>query len=62
MGVGSSVVPKANFVAWQAGLNYYLSKRTNVYGIYGTNNMSSAQPVNPALNVSSFAVGVRHTF
>ena len=54
--------PKANFVAWQAGLNYYLSKRTNVYGIYGTNNMSSAQPVNPALNVSSFAVGVRHTF
>ncbi|MBU3583933.1 porin [Polynucleobacter sp. 15G-AUS-farblos] len=60
-GVGS-VVPKANFVAWQAGLNYYLSKRTNVYGIYGTNNMSSAQPVNPALNVSAFAVGVRHTF
>ena len=54
--------PKANFVAWQTGLNYYLSKRTNVYGIYGTNNMSSAQPVNPALNVSSFAVGVRHTF
>jgi predicted porin len=60
-GIGS-VVPKANFVAWQTGLNYYLSKRTNVYGIYGTNNMSSAQPVNPALNVSSFAVGVRHTF
>jgi predicted porin len=54
--------PTANFVAWQAGLNYYLSKRTNVYGIYGTNNMSSAAPVNPALNVSSFAVGVRHTF
>ena len=60
-GVGS-VQPRANFVAWQAGLNYYLSKRTNVYGIYGTNNMSSAQPVNPALNVSAFAVGVRHTF
>jgi predicted porin len=54
--------PKANFVAWQAGMNYYLSKRTNLYGIYGTNNMSSAQPVNPALNTSSFAVGVRHTF
>ena len=54
--------PTANFVAWQAGLNYYLSKRTNVYGIYGANNMSSAAPVNPALNVNSFAVGVRHTF
>ena len=60
-GIGS-VTPRANFVAWQAGMNYYLSKRTNLYGIYGTNNMSSAQPVNPALNVSSFAVGVRHTF
>jgi predicted porin len=54
--------PTANFVAWQAGLNYYLSKRTNVYGIYGTNNLSSAAPVNPALNTSAFALGVRHTF
>ena len=54
--------PTANFVAWQAGLNYYLSKRTNVYGIYGANNMSSAAPVNPALNVNAFALGVRHTF
>jgi len=60
-GIGSGT-PRANFVAWQAGMNYYLSKRTNLYGISGTNNMSSAQPVNPALNVSAFAVGVRHTF
>jgi predicted porin len=55
-------LPTANFVAWQTGLNYYLSKRTNLYGIYGTNNMSSAAPVNPALNTSAFAIGVRHTF
>jgi predicted porin len=54
--------PKANFVAWQTGLNYYLSKRTNVYGIYGSNQMSSAQPVNPSLSANAFAVGVRHTF
>jgi predicted porin len=54
--------PTANFVAWQTGLNYYLSKRTNLYGIYGTNNMSSAAPVNPALNTSAFALGIRHTF
>ena len=54
--------PSANFVAWQTGLNYYLSKRTNFYGIYGTNNMSSAAPVNPALNTSAFAIGIRHTF
>ena len=54
--------PSANFVAWQAGLNYYLSKRTNLYGIYGANNLSSAAPVNPALNTNAFALGVRHTF
>ena len=54
--------PNANFVAWQAGLNYYLSKRTNLYGIYGANNLSSAAPVNPALNTNAFALGVRHTF
>ncbi len=54
--------PSSNFVAWQAGLNYYLSKRTNVYGIYGANNQSSAAPVNPALNTNAFALGVRHTF
>ncbi|MCW1965919.1 porin [Polynucleobacter sp.] len=54
--------PNANFVAWQAGLNYYLSKRTNLYGIYGANNLSSAYPVNPAVNTSAFALGVRHTF
>ena len=54
--------PNANFVAWQAGLNYYLSKRTNLYGIYGANNLSSAYPVNPALNTNAFALGVRHTF
>jgi len=58
-GAGS---PNANFVAWQAGLNYYLSKRTNLYGIYGANNLSSAYPVNPANNTNAFALGVRHTF
>lgn len=55
-------LPTANFVAWQTGLNYYLSKRTNLYGIYGTNNMSSVAPVAPAQNVSAFAVGMRHNF
>jgi predicted porin len=54
--------PRANFTAFQAGLNYYLSKRTNVYGIYGSNQMSSAQPVNPSLSANAFALGVRHTF
>ena len=44
------------------GYDYALSKRTNLYGIYGANNLSSAYPVNPALNTNAFALGVRHTF
>ena len=55
--------PSANFTAWQAGLNYYLSKRTNLYGIYGANNLSSSSSTTGlALNNTGFAVGVRHTF
>ena len=55
--------PSANFTAWQAGLNYYLSKRTNLYGIYGANNLSSSSSTaGLALNNTGFAVGVRHTF
>jgi predicted porin len=54
--------PSANFIAWQAGVNYWLSKRTNLYGIYGANNLSSAAPVNPALNASAFAIGIKQTF
>jgi predicted porin len=55
--------PSANFTAWQAGLNYYLSKRTNLYGIYGANNLSSSSSTSGlALNNTGFAVGVRHTF
>jgi predicted porin len=55
--------PSANFTAWQAGLNYYLSKRTNLYGIYGANNLSSSSSTTGlALNNTGFAIGVRHTF
>jgi predicted porin len=63
----------ANLTAWQVGSNYYLSKRTNLYAIYGqtgtsnaslpTNFSGSAQSANPSsTNVSNYAVGVRHTF
>jgi predicted porin len=55
--------PSANFTAWQTGLNYYLSKRTNLYGIYGANNLSSSTASSGlALNNTGFALGVRHTF
>ena len=56
--------PSANFTAWQLGSNYYLSKRTNLYAIYGQSQTSSVASLgsNPALSGSNYAVGVRHTF
>jgi predicted porin len=58
--------PAANMTSWQVGSNYYLSKRTNLYAIYGqvgTSNVSVVNNANPAsFNASNYAVGVRHTF
>ena len=57
--------PTANMNAWQLGSNYYLSKRTNLYAIYGkaqTSNIVSVAGVNGAASSSQYAVGVRHTF
>lgn len=53
--------PTANFNAYQLGSNYYLSKRTNLYAIYGQTQTSSVSP-NASLAGSNYAVGVRHTF
>jgi len=42
--------PNQSFTAWQAGANYYLSKRTNLYAIYGQNqasNQASSQQLVP---------------
>jgi len=64
----------ANLTAWQIGSNYWLSKRTNLYAIYGqtgtsnttlptTLNGSAATTNNPSsTNLSNYAVGIRHTF
>jgi predicted porin len=56
--------PTANFVGYQLGSNYYLSKRTNLYAIYGQNKASSIGGVNaqPALSANNYALGLRHTF
>jgi hypothetical protein len=57
--------------SWQIGSNYWLSKRTNLYAIYGqvgTSNVSiinnaNGTPANPAsFNASNYAIGLRHTF
>ena len=63
----------ANMTAWQIGSNYWLSKRTNLYAIYGqagtsnaaypTTYKGSTASLNPvSSNISNYAVGVRHTF
>jgi predicted porin len=56
--------PTVNFNAWQLGSNYWLSKRTNLYGIYGQELSSSSNVLGKNYNqgASQFAVGVRHTF
>jgi predicted porin len=53
--------PTVNFNGWQVGTNYILSKRTNLYGIYGATNTGTASS-GTYFNGSQYAVGVRHTF
>ena len=61
--------PTVNFNAWQLGSNYWLSKRTNLYAIYGqtiSSNGAVALGTAAASTVSyganNYAIGVRHTF
>lgn len=58
--------PTVDFDAWQLGSNYWLSKRTNLYGIYGqtltSSGSSSVLGYNTSAAASQFALGVRHTF
>jgi predicted porin len=58
--------PTANFNGWQVGSNYLLSKRTNLYAIYGQQNWSNANTGTGygtvSANANNYAVGVRHTF
>ena len=71
---GSNYTP-SKFNGWQLGTDYALSKRTNLYAIYGQTATSgnqqqvyganTAQVANQAqnsYNASSYALGVRHTF
>jgi predicted porin len=64
--------PTANFTGWQIGSDYILSKRTNLYAIYGAQNTSNATTgtyaspttgtANTSWNQTSYAIGARHTF
>jgi len=62
MGQGS---PTANFNGWQLGSNYWFSKRTNIYAIYGQTNVSNgttAAGITASANLNNYALGMRHTF
>ena len=56
--------PTSNMNAWQLGSNYYLSKRTNLYAIYGQQivSTSAAGTLSGSAGGSNYAVGIRHTF
>jgi predicted porin len=55
----------ASFVGFQLGSNYWLSKRTNLYAIYGQEAQQNQRFLtgNPtSYNSNNYAVGLRHTF
>jgi len=57
----------ANLNAFQVGTNYWFSKRTNLYAIYGqttTSNtrLTSATTPFTSYNQNNYGIGVRHTF
>jgi len=56
--------PSVNFIGWQLGTSYYLSKRTNLYAIYGQQQSSGASPntVGSGNTANQYALGMRHTF
>jgi predicted porin len=72
---GGTNYTASKFNGWQLGSDYALSKRTNLYAIYGSTatagNVQSAYASNVAqaagqtknyYNGNSYALGVRHTF
>jgi predicted porin len=58
--------PTANFIGYQLGTNYILSKRTNLYAIYGATGTSNASTTvggnQVSYNANNYALGIRHTF
>ena len=62
--VAGSLPASVNYVGWQLGSNYYLSKRTNLYAIYGQQQTSSGSGgiAGSGASANQYAVGMRHTF
>jgi predicted porin len=63
MGSATVANPTANITGYQLGSNYWMSKRTNLYAIYGANSTSNTTSATiGAANINQYSVGVRHTF
>jgi len=63
MGSATVANPTANITGYQVGSNYWMSKRTNLYAIYGANNTSNTSSATiGSANLTQYSVGVRHTF
>jgi predicted porin len=50
-----------DFTGYQLGANYWLSKRTNMYAIFGSTQVSSSS-IASSEGASSYGLGLRHTF
>ena len=65
-GVVTYTPGQSNLTAMQVGANYFLSKRTNLYAIYGQTASSNVALTNGAnttsANLNNYALGIRHTF
>jgi hypothetical protein len=61
--VGNTSTTRAtqNFTGYQLGANYWLSKRTNLYGIFGSSQVASSS-ISASEGRSSYGLGLRHTF
>jgi predicted porin len=57
----ASATTKYDFSAYQAGVDYNMSKRTNVYGILGHTKFDAATAA-AAGSATQYAVGIRHQF
>jgi len=52
--------PTANIVGYQAGANYWMSKRTNLYAIFGSTSTSATSM--GSFIQTQYSLGARHTF
>ena len=60
----SGLPASVSFFGYQLGSNYYLSKRTNLYAIYGQQQSTSGSSgvAGSGSSANQYTVGMRHTF